>query len=270
VIPNKYQEQNLEVVMAGTVSAWDTIISEIRLRLGGGIIDIELDPEHYNYALTAAIDRYRQRSTNAIQESFIFLDLQPATTVYSVPVEVQEITQVYRRGIGGNAGGPQIDPFSLAFSNNLYLINNPGGMSAGGSGTLATYDLAMQFQKEAGRMFGRDLLFQWDPVAHRITFDRSFTAVETVLMQAWNTRPASVLLTDVYSKPWLRDYATAVCKQIMGEARSKFSQIAGPQGGSTLNGEALKTEAAAEMERLDKEVMSGIDSRNGGYGIFIG
>lgn len=252
------------------MSGRERIIKEVQLRLGAGMIDLELDPEHYDLAVTMALDRYRQRSGNSLEESYIFLDLQPEITKYTLPNEVQEVTKVFRRGIGGNQGGPQIDPFSLAFSNNLYLINNPGGMSAGGSGTLATYDLAMQFQSMAGRMFGRELLFQWEPVSHRITFDRSFTAVETILMQAWNTRPEEVLFADTYARPWLRDFTSAACKQMMGEARSKFSQIAGPQGGSTLNGEALKTEAAAEMERLEKEIMSLIDQRSGGYGFSIG
>ena len=41
---------------------------------------------------------------------------------------------------------------------------------------------------------------------------------------------------------------------MLGEARGKFSTIAGPQGGTTLNGDALKTEGTAEMERLELEI----------------
>jgi len=41
---------------------------------------------------------------------------------------------------------------------------------------------------------------------------------------------------------------------MLGEARSKFNTIAGPQGGTSLNGDALKNEALAEMERLEIEV----------------
>jgi hypothetical protein len=37
-----------------------------------------------------------------------------------------------------------------------------------------------------------------------------------------------------------------------------------------LNGEAMKTEAAAEMERLEKEIINLIDQRSGGYGFSIG
>ena len=44
------------------------------------------------------------------------------------------------------------------------------------------------------------------------------------------------------------------CKYMLGEARSKFNTIAGPKVVHPLNGDALKQEAIAEMERLDAEV----------------
>ena len=42
---------------------------------------------------------------------------------------------------------------------------------------------------------------------------------------------------------------------MLGEARSKFATIAGPQGGGQLNGDTLKNEAAQEMEKLEAEVL---------------
>jgi len=41
---------------------------------------------------------------------------------------------------------------------------------------------------------------------------------------------------------------------MLGEARGKFNTIAGPQGGTTLNGDALKNEGQAEMDRLELEI----------------
>ena len=41
---------------------------------------------------------------------------------------------------------------------------------------------------------------------------------------------------------------------MLGEARSKFSNIAGPQTGIQLNGTALKSEAQAEFDKLEKEL----------------
>jgi len=57
-------------------------------------------------------------------------------------------------------------------------------------------------------------------------------------------------LGDIYIKPWLKSYALAEAKMMLGQAREKFASIAGPQGGTTLNGASLKSEAAAEKELL--------------------
>jgi hypothetical protein len=43
---------------------------------------------------------------------------------------------------------------------------------------------------------------------------------------------------------------------MLGEAREKFSQIASPQGGTTLNGTALKAEGKAEMEMLEQDLIN--------------
>lgn len=244
-------------------TARSRLISEIKLRLGGGIVDIELDPEHFDYAVTAAMDRYRQRSGNSLEESFIFLDVQPEVPSYTLPQEVQEVRSVYRRGMGGGAGGTSIDPFSLAFTNNIYMIQNPGGLGGSGSGSLATYDFAMQFQELAGRMFGRDVMFTWDAYTKRILFQRRFGAVEQIILHVYNARPEEVLINDVYAKPWLRDYATAVCKLVLGEARSKFQNLGGPQGGVSLNGDAVKAEAKEEMDRLEIELQNLVDGNDG-------
>ena len=77
------------------------------------------------------------------------------------------------------------------------------------------------------------------------------------------------LLQDTYALPWIKDYTLALCKMMLGEARSKFATIAGPQGGSTLNGDALKSDAQAMMDKLDEEVKTGV-SGGVGYGFLIG
>ena len=77
---------------------------------------------------------------------------------------------------------------------------------------------------------------------------------ETILMHTDNYRPDITLFKDIYAKPWIRDYTLAVSKVMLGEARGKFNTIAGPQGGTTLNGDALKNEGTAEMERLEADI----------------
>jgi hypothetical protein len=82
---------------------------------------------------------------------------------------------------------------------------------------------------------------------------------ETVLLWCYNKKPDSMIFNDDRILPWIQDYALALCKHMLGEAREKFAQIAGPQGGTQLNGAALKTEAKAEMEALEDELKRFID-----------
>jgi hypothetical protein len=250
------------------ITARQRLMEEIKIALGGTLVDVELEDRELNYCVTITLDRYRQRSGNSIEESFIFIDVQPDVATYTLPDEVQEVKSVYRNVIG-SSGGAAIDPFSLAFTNNIYMIQNPAQLGTTGAGLLATYDFAMQYQNLIGRMFGRDVLFTWDTSTKRLTFHRRFGAVENVGLHCFNARPEELLINDVYAKPWIRSMAIANAKMLMGQARSKFQSLAGPQGGISLNGEALIQQAQAEMDKLEEELKMLIDSSEG-YGFIIG
>jgi hypothetical protein len=146
---------------------------------------------------------------------------------------------------------------------NTYLL------SSSNMGGLATYDMFSQYQELVGRMFGSFIEFNWNTTTKKLTVLQRPRAEETLLMYVYNHRPDSELLNDYLGKIWIKDYTLAVCKYMLGEARSKFATIAGPQGGSTLNGDALKAEAQAEMEKLEQELTLQI-AGGVGYGFSIG
>jgi hypothetical protein len=229
------------------------VFKYIKTMLGDGMIDVELDPDHLEIALDRALTRYRQKSPNAVEESYLFLELIQDQNEYRLPDEVITVRQVFRRAIGSRsgigAGGTLFEPFNLAYTN-TYLMS--GGMMGG----LATYDAFAGYQKLVGRMFGSYIEFLWKPTSHLLDIlQRPFAQGEQILIQSYNYRPDWVLLQDTYAKQWLKDYALATAKVMLGEARSKFSTIAGPGGGGMqLNGAALKQEAEKSFEALDKEL----------------
>lgn len=230
----------------------NAVFKYIRTMLGDGMIEVEVDPIHLETALDKALSRFRQRSPNAVEESYLFLELIQDQNEYKLPHEVIEVRQVWRRAIGSRsgmgAGGTLFEPFNLAYTN-TYLMS--GSMMGG----LATYELFAGYQKLVGKMFGSYIEFKWKPTTHTLTIlQRPFAQGEQILVQAYNFRPDWVLLQDIYAKQWLRDYSLAVTKTILGEARSKFNSIAGPGSPITLNGAALLTAGKEEMEKLDKEI----------------
>jgi hypothetical protein len=234
--------------------------------LGGGMVDVELDPIHYQTGLNKALTRYRMRSDHAVEESYMFLTTEIDQNEYVLPNEVMEVRKLFRRSIGsrssGGDGGSQFEPFNLAYTN-TYLLS---GSKMGG---LATYDMFSQHQELVGRMFGSFIEFKWSNTSKKLTLLQRPRAEESLLLYCYNYRPDSELLSDYLAVQWIKDYTLAACKYMLGEARSKFATIAGPQGGSTLNGDTLKAEAQSEMEKLEVEVSMAIAGGTG-YGFTIG
>tara|TARA_R110000851_G_scaffold90126_5_gene196638 strand:+ start:1680 stop:2654 length:975 start_codon:yes stop_codon:yes gene_type:complete len=309
--------------------------------LGGGMIDVELDPIHYQTALKKALTRFRQRSDNSVEESYLFLEMIPDQNDYILPNEVIEVRKIFRRSLGSrpsttsgggpifsqsytasgsqtlfninynlsaietkvvtvngsatsafstdiggrsitfnaplnagdivevslytssaSGGGSLFDPFSLAYTN-AYLL------SSSNMGGLATYDMFSQYQELVGRMFGSFIEFKWNASSKKITLLQRPRAEETLMLYAYNYRPDEELLSDYMAEQWIKDYTLATCKYMLGEAREKFATIAGPQGGTSLNGSSLKAEAQGEIEKLENEVANAMAGGTG-YGFVIG
>lgn len=327
------------------------MVNYIRLRLGDQMVDVELDKEHYELAIKQALTKYRQRSQNAVEESYAFLDLLPETQEYILPNNIMEVRTIYRRGIGSTTGttASQFEPFASGYLNTYMLV-------AGRVGGLTNYELFTQYQKLAMTMFGGFMNYTWNRVTKKLTIVRkipdaghtyftlnqisangtaigstitltlghpvssqagdslyinncpvggysgqytinsidstgtiitiiatqalSATSVsgyalsqtkswspqidglnnaESVLLWIYNYKPDSMILSDPMVYPWLQEYALAFAKTILGQARSKFSTLAGPQGGTTLNGSALLAEGFAEMEKLEEELKNYVD-----------
>jgi len=325
------------------------IIDYIRLRLADGLVDVELEQEHYDLAIKNALIKYRQRAPNSVEESYAFLELLPETQEYILPKEIVNVRQIFRRGIGSVTGtvASQFEPFASGYLNTYMLV-------AGRVGGLVNYELYTHYQEQAMKMFGGHMNYTYNPVTRKLTLVRKMPATgrkfvranaiiangtaagstitittadvwavtvgatleisnsllggyngyysiqtantaaktvtinatqelqsatvtgydlsrmqisspttdepaEVVLLWTYNYKPDVMLLNDHMVFPWLQDYAYSFAKRILGEARSKFGTIAGPQGGTTLNGVALIAEAKEEMEKLEEDLKRYID-----------
>jgi hypothetical protein len=253
--------------MADTTTEKQEIFNYVNTFLGGGMVDVELDPIHYDTALGKSLSKYRQRSENSVEESYITLPFEQDKNEYILPQEIIEVRKIYRRSIGSRLGGSAdggslFEPFNLAYTNTYLLAGS-------GIGGLATYDFFAQQQELIGRMFGSFIEFTWNTSNKKLTILQRPRADEEVLLWCYNYRPDFELYKDYKAFQWIKDYTLANCKYMLGEARSKFSTIAGPGGGTTLNGDALKAEAQQEMEKLEQDLAMAVAGGTG-YGFLIG
>ena len=344
--PIQFEESQLDTTYS---DKYNSIVDYIRLRLGDGLVDVELDKVHYDLAIRSALNKYRQRANNSVEESYCFLELLPETQEYILPKEIIQVRQVFRRGIGSVTGttASQFEPFASGYLNTYMLV-------AGRVGGLVNYEMFVQYQEQAMKMFGGHINFTYNTATHKLTLVRkipetgrryvrlsSLTAsalsvgstitivteddwavsvgdtisirncavvgynglytivtadrttntftitagqalaatsvvlfdlrktevyspitddpAEIVLLHTYNYKPDSMLINDHMISPWIQEYAYAFAKGILGEARSKFATLAGPQGGTTLNGTALITESREEMQKLEEDLKTYVD-----------
>jgi hypothetical protein len=231
------------------------LFENLRLRMGGDIVDLELDPQHYEAAYNYAIKLYRQRAQNANIESYTLFTVQKNVYEYTLPSEFINVRCLYRRTVGLETGpsSTSFDPFSSAILN-TYLLNYNY------TGGLATYDFYAGYVELTARMFGGYLNYTFNPVTKILKVVRDFKGTgERILIWADVQRPELELLQDPGAGVWIGDYILAVLKGIIGEAREKFQSIAGPGGGTSLNGAAMKAESKADQERLIMELKAYVD-----------
>ena len=226
-----------------------TVFDYVRYSLGDGMVDVELDPIHFETSLQQSLIRYRQRSSNSVEESYSFLELLMDTNTYTLPNEVISVRNVFKRNIGANSGtSSQYEPFEAGFVN-FYMIQS------GRVGGLSTYYLYSSFLKEAAKMFGGYINYTFNKTSKELTIMRRPRAdKETILIWSENFKPDVTLLNDIYANPWLREYTLARCMMMLGEARSKFATLPGPQGGSSLNGTDVLTRGQAKIDARELEL----------------
>lgn len=166
----------------------------------------------------------------------------------------------------GTASGSTITvttntPYTIRVGDSIYIANCPVSGYSGQYLVQSINNTGTQFTLLASQTLGGTEITGyslsqtqiWAPVVDGIG------NTESVLLWIYNYKPDSMLLSDPMVYPWLQDYALAMAKSMLGQARGKFSSVAGPQGGSQLNGAALMAEAQAEMEKLEEDLKNYVD-----------
>ena len=61
-------------------------------------------------------------------------------------------------------------------------------------------------------------------------------------------------------RQWIKKYFLALCKELLGAVRSKYSTVTIPGGDITLDGAELRSEASAEKEALITQLREMLES----------
>lgn len=237
--------------MAEQKSQKENIKDTILALLGGNMIDVQLDTGTLDASIKFAINKYSTISEHAEEEAYVFYELPAEKNEVYLPPETVNVRQIFRSryGLGqtqSNLAG-STDPFAIA-AVNMYILQSSG------TGGLTSYYLYHTYLKTAGNMFGAHIPFIYDRATKKLTFSRNLIVPENVILWVYKEVSDEVLLQDKYRYQWILEYSLAITKRALGNAYEQYTQLAGPQGGITLNGAQLKAEGVAEIEKLELSI----------------
>lgn len=235
--------------------------------LGAGAVNVELTDGQLEISIDNAVSNYRAWSSASKEEAFLHLKMFDSQSVYVLPTEVEIVHKIYRYGNGylSSGQGSATDPFSLAFTNSYVLqsARNAGGYD------LATYDFSFQYQELVARMFGRDIIFQFNPVTKKLVLDRDIRGNEEVLIHVFQNLPEPMLFQKQQSYPWLRDWALSEAMIMLGRNRNKFATLPGPQGTFSMDGQQMLADGQQLQQEL-KERLRKYEDGSQPLGMIIG
>lgn len=262
---NAEDNQNIHKKEVAEERSLSNDVIETTLRRLGDYMDIELPVEHMKEALALAFRKYRQRSSNSLEESYAFLTLKRGVTEYVVDKNIIDIKIIYRGGVSRSFGTntTTVDPFNINFFN-TYLLNPMT------SGSLLTYELYGQKMELMKRMFKGHLNYVWHEHSRTVSVVESPRVDgEVVILHTYNYKPDETLLSETRIRPWIEDWCLMECKKMLGLGRGKFQSLGGPSGGTSLNASDLLQQAQQEEEKLIQEIKDFVDGSEG-WGFIIG
>lgn len=233
-------------------------------RLGWPVIEINASPEQISDRVDDALAMFFEYHHDGQQEDHLvhLITSDDKSNGYiTLDDKVFSVTKIYPLS-SSTLGGGNIFSAEYQFYLNDFYNGMTGGLSVGG---LQYYSMMRQYIEDLQYQLTPGISYNFNRKTNRVYFNESLTSIA-------NSTGAVYLLFKVYKKIdigtsglnaateiwddiFLKKYATALIKKQWGSNLKKFGNVNLP-GGVTLNGDAIYSEAEAEILELETKLVN--------------
>lgn len=240
----------------GTDGSYDErlrLIKTLKHQLGWPSVCVELSEESFNVAIDNALDEFRRRADNAYAHRHVSFTLKRGQVDYYLndprnkTDKIVNIIKIHRiNHLGISSLSAETGLYAQTFFNQLYQGSNVDVLSI---------HLMNQLSETYEKIFAGNLTYTWDEPSRQLTILRRINqAEERVVLEVTMERTEQELLFDRWSKQWIQGWAQAECWEMLGEIRSRFGSLPGPNGGITMNGDSLLARATEQFTELLRQI----------------
>lgn len=227
----------------------ETIKDFVLARLGHPVVRVELTPFQIKTAIDEAITELYYHAPFWTKQLAVF-EAVAGESVYEIPRFILDNLEYvgYRKtlfSVSISQGTLEFDFFLRYWQENFF----------GANFNVGEYYLMQQYLETVRRVLGLDgnwqvLNGQYLKINPTPTQTPEYVILEYRAIDSDTIHPKF--------KNWLQRYTLAVCKEILGETRSKFEVLPGPGGGSKLNGVSLIERGQKDKADLKEELTNEI------------
>lgn len=227
-------------------------------RLGFPVIEINVAEEQIDDRIDDALLKYWDYHFDGVEEEYLVVqitDTDLANGYIQLDDEVFSVIKVLPIGTGNAFGLGGQDFFSVKYQfymNDLYGSNNIIG------GNLSYIDGFKSYLETMNMTLTPGVSFNFNRKTNRLRFNETIASIKNkadiIVLKVYRKLDVDAF-NEVWNDEFLKDYATALIKKQWGDNLKKYGNVTLP-GGITINGQEIYTEAAVEIERLEKKLSS--------------
>jgi len=254
----------VDKIGVGTDGSYDeraNLIRVLKVQLGWPSVCVELTEEAFNVAIGNALDEFRRRADNAYHRSYVLYTIKKEQSIYYLndpragTDKIVNIIKIHRvNTLGATTLGGDNGVYSQMFFNQYY---------SGNMVDILSLHLIASLSEDFERIFAGNLMFNFNENTRRLELYRKLYRDEKVVIECVMERTEQELLTDRWAKQWLQSWAHAELKEMLGMIRSKYPSLPGANGGLSLNGDMLISEARQDFEECLRQIRD-FEVGNGG------
>ena len=244
-----------------TYQARAQMIESIKMQLGYPIVCVELIESHYNIAINNALMELRHRVDSAYNKQYFFMQIQQFQDIYYLndPAggtdKIVDVLKIHRLNMLGLVNFAPDNIYAQQFLNQFY--------APGVSYDLVSIHLISAMSETFELLFAGSVAFNWREARRELQIYRKFGTPEKVLIECSCEKPEQELLQDRWVKQWIAQWARAACMMILAQIRGKYTTMAGPGGGISMNASELMTEGQRLQEDCLRQIMDYEIGQNG-------
>ena len=250
------------------------LITYCKRQLGEPVLQVNVDDEQVNNVIDDTVQFFQENCYNGMERAFLYHELtdddktrfaasvsttktdgsdtvtwKETTNYIPIPSHVTGISKVFglvSNSIRSNLFGIEYQ----MFLNDLYAF---------GSLDILNYYMTKQYLETLDMVLNNGSFQQFRFTARRdrlyMDLDKDFLKKESNILIECHRMIDPNDATEMYNDLFVKRYATALLKKQWGQNLIKYNNVQLP-GGITLNGRELYTDALAEIEKIESEVLS--------------